>query len=508
MLRELLERVRTLSRSFAVKLIVLLAIFVSVPLILYGQFEAADDAKVRLLQQAVEQEGQLVARAIEPALESFEPRSPDRLTQTLARIAGTDTKVKLLLRPAGSFGPNEFFYIASNPAVSADYLESERRDLIHSGVFEVLHDSCAGDYQLGLRFTNPAGAEEVLTSIVPLNLKTGCWVVVTSHGSADFIGSPLGRPYWRSPEVRIAAAVYGLLVLIALSFFFDVWRSLSRFQRVAKEIRTRGAVHNSFQRLNRIPELAGIAREFDHLVQALSGSARVIRQVAEENAHALKAPLAVISQSIEPLKRAIAPDDQRRQRALQLIERSVARLDSLVSASRRLGEATAESIDPPLARINISKLTTGMVEGYGEIATQRSVKFKTEIHPALHVRASEDLLEVAIENVFDNAVSFSPPGGEVKVGLKREGDDAVLTVADKGPGVPGEHLDRIFDRYFSLRAGTHEAEGGAEERASQDNFGIGLWIVRRNIEAMGGSVSARNQPQGGFLVSARLPLTS
>jgi len=504
--RELIERVRTLGRSFAVKLIVLLVIFVSVPLILYGQFEAADDAKVRLLQQAVAQEGRLIARAIQPQLETFDPRTPDRLTQAVARIAGEQTNVKLLLRPTGR-GANEFFYIASNPAVSAEYLESERQNLIRTGVFEVLSDTCAGEYQLGLRFTNPAGAEEVLTSITPTNLRTGCWVLVTSHSSANFVGSSIGRPYWQSPEVRIAAAVYGLLVIIALSFFFDVWRSLSRFQRLAKDIRMRGATHTSFQRLNRIPELAGIAREFDHLVRALSGSARVIRQVAEENAHALKAPLAVISQSIEPLRRAIAPDDQRRQRALQLIERSVARLDSLVSASRRLGEATAESIDPPLARINLSKLTAGMVEGYGEVATARGVRFKSEIHPSLHVRASEDLLEVAIENVFDNAVGFSPFNSEVRVGLKRDGDDAVLTVEDRGPGVPTEHLDRIFDRYFSLRAAT-EGEIDVEDRAGHDNFGIGLWIVRRNIEAMGGSVSARNRPQGGFLVSARLPLTS
>lgn len=507
MLRRLVERFRTFSRSFAVKLTVLLVIFISVPLILYGQFEAADDAKLRLLQQAVGQEGGLIARAIQPALETFEPRAPDRLTQAVARIAGTRTNVKLLLRPAGSFGPNEFFYIASNPAVPAEYLESERLNLIRTGVFEVLKDSCAGEYQLGLRFTNPAGAEEVLTSITPLNLNTGCWVVVTSHGSENFVGSSIGRPYWTSPEVRIAAAVYGLLVLIALSFFFDVWRSLSRFQRLAQEIRVRGAAGQSFKRLNRIPELDGVAREFDHLVQALSGSARVIRQVAEENAHALKAPLAVISQSIEPLKRAIAPDDTRRQRALQLIERSVARLDSLVSASRRLGEATAETIDPPLARINISKLATGMVEGYGELADTRSVTFKADIHPSLHVQASEDLLEVAIENVFDNAVSFSPAGGEVKVRLQREGHDAVLMVEDHGPGVPAEHLDRIFDRYFSLRAGGIDGEPENDERTAHENFGIGLWIVRRNIEAMGGSVSARNRAQGGFIVSARLPLT-
>src|SRR4029078_2364732 len=67
--RELIERVRTLGRSFAVKLIVLLVIFVSVPLILYGQFEAADDAKVRLLQQAVAQAGRTVRRRVPPQVE-------------------------------------------------------------------------------------------------------------------------------------------------------------------------------------------------------------------------------------------------------------------------------------------------------------------------------------------------------------------------------------------------------------------------------------------------------
>lgn len=502
---KIFRHIFALWQSFAAKLVLLLVIFVAVPMALYGQFHAADADKNALLYRSVQEEGRLIAESLRSLLESFQAKSAGKLGDALARIGGERINVKLLFRPAGVVGPDSFFYMAASPPLSTDHLEKEREDLLNAGILEKLRDTCEGNRPLAVRYTNPAGAEEILTSITPTNLRSGCWIVITSHATEEFVSSSIGRPYWKTPEVRIAATIYLLLAVIVLSLFLDVWRSLRRFEKLARAIRTERVEGQSFRALNRIPELDRVAEEFDRLVHALRESAQTIRQAAEENAHALKVPLAVISQSIEPLKRTLNMNDGRGRRAVELIERSVARLDALVSAARRMEQATAELIDPPHQLIDLSGLIKGMLDAYRETMAARGLILRAEIQPDIGAWGGEDLFEVVVENLVENAISFSPKGGELAVTLNACGSGVVLMVEDQGPGVPHAYLDRIFERYFS-----HRPTPGADGQPGQDrsNFGIGLWIVRRNVEAVGGSVAARNQEAGGLLVTVTLPRVS
>jgi two-component system sensor histidine kinase ChvG len=120
--------------------------------------------------------------------------------------------------------------------------------------------------------------------------------------------------------------------------------------------------------------------------------------------------------------------------------------------------------------------------------------------PGLFVLGTEEMIETVVENLIDNAVSFSPAGGEILIHLTRDGHFAEITVSDQGPGVPAEQLERIFDRYYS------ERRGEAESDASPSYFGIGLWIARRNVEAMGGTIEAENLTPHGMAVHVRMPL--
>ena len=119
------------------------------------------------------------------------------------------------------------------------------------------------------------------------------------------------------------------------------------------------------------------------------------------------------------------------------------------------------------------------------------------------VKGGEDLIETVLENLLDNAESFSPRGGEIKLALKIENRLAVLTVEDEGPGVDPANIERIFDRYFSVREPTNGAGNGNGETT---HFGIGMWVVRRNVEALGGTVIAENRAPHGLKVKVRLPL--
>jgi len=489
--------------TFAAKIAVLLLIFLAVPLILYDQFHIANTEKNELLLANVRQQGRLVAEALRPLFGTFSPKTGAAIAERLAGVGeGSEVSIKVLLRPRGETGVDSFFFVAAWPTVSAKYLVAERNALIRTGVFDKVRETCKGNVPLAIRHANPEGAEELLASLAPVNVKSGCWVIITSYRTDTFLKSSLGRPYWRMPEVQFAAVIYVLMAVAVMWLFADAWRNLRRFEHLARRIGDASMQRASFRRLNRLPELDGVAAEIDRMVTALRDSARIIREAAEENAHAFKAPVAVISQATEPIKRSLSKDDERGRRAVALIEESVERLDALVSAARRIDEATAEVIERGLERVDLSGLLERLLDGYEISWQQAGLPLVRQISPGITVLAAPDILETVFENVLENAASFSPAGGSVRVALQRTAGGLEAQIEDEGPGVPESSLKRIFDRYVSERP---TSAGNRAPDYGLPHFGIGLWIVRRNIEAMGGHVHAENRDQGGLRVVIRMP---
>jgi two-component system sensor histidine kinase ChvG len=111
-----------------------------------------------------------------------------------------------------------------------------------------------------------------------------------------------------------------------------------------------------------------------------------------------------------------------------------------------------------------------------------------------------------LENIFDNAIEVSPNGSKIIVELRSVQNRAELAVLDRGPGVPHGELTRIFERYVSLRSKPKPSEDGDDE--ASPHMGIGLWIVRRNLQAIGGSIRAENRPDGGLAMVMRFPLVA
>jgi len=293
---------------------------------------------------------------------------------------------------------------------------------------------------------------------------------------------------------------------LTLWVFFSVRRGILRFRQVARDLRTGDAGDRSFGSQNELVELSGVAEEFDRLIQTLRASADGIRNAAEDNAHAMKTPIAIMRQSLEPLKRIVPAVETRGRRAIAVLENSIDRLDQLVSTARRMDEAMAELLDPPRQRVDLSRLLKRMMVAYGSVIESRGLKLGTELEDNVVVRASEDLLETVVENIVDNSISVSPKGTRISVSLHRNRRWADLTIADEGPGVPAEDLERIFERRFSNRP---PAAGSADAPETDSvHAGIGLWIVRRNIEAIGGQVEAKNGAAGGLVMKIQVPLAA
>src|SRR5215472_17510645 len=498
------------TSSLATKTAFLAVVFILVPIFLYLEFRRVYEESQELLLSSVRAEGRTISQSLLPLLETADNAALPDLGRHLARFASEVTTIKLLLRPADtSAGSDAFYYLASWPAVTQSNLQAEHDMLAQQGVLERLTGNCRDEMPFSLIYHRPTGGAEIITAVTPLSTALGCWAVVASFSADAFPSAHLGQPYWRTPVVRIAALGYLAMAAVTFSTLFSVRRGLRRFAERARRIRELGPDAGSFSGRTGLPELAYVGAEFDRMVDALYRSSAEIRGTAEENAHAFKTPIAVIRQSLEPLRRALGEDNQRAQRAIGFVEHSLDRLDGLVAAARRLDEATAEQLVEPRVPVDLGRIIGGLIQIQSAVLAGRDVTIILASHelpmsadlvPGIFVLGTEEMIETIAENLIDNAVSFAPPGSEILVHLSRDDSFAHLTISDQGPGVPVEQLERIFDRYHSERH--TEASDGAPE----SHFGIGLWLARRNVEAMGGTIEAENRTPHGLAVHVRLPL--
>lgn len=487
-----------LLRSFAVKLAVTAVIFAVVPGMLYSQLEQTERQRSALMLQLVQEQGRLVGEALSPLLDRFSPREAPALEAAVRRLTEGTVAVKVLFRPAALQDASGFLLVAAAPETDAAQARQTMAQLVANGVLSHLDASCSGNAPLALHL--PTGPEapsgDLLTYLAPHRTAAGCWVVLTAQPTGSLPEQLIGRPYWQSPDLRVAASVYLLMAVLVLSLFTDAWRDLRRFRAVARAV-MRGDGRASFAATGTVAELTDVAADLDAMVSTLKRSETLLRQAAEENAHALKGPLAVIAQATEPLERAIPADNTRARRSLSLIGQSVNRLDALVSAIRRTDEAIAGLIDVPRQPVALSALLADLAQGYTRLAAERSLRLDSAIPPGITVTGGGDLLEVIAENLLDNALDFAPPGTALSLTLRRDRGMAVFCVRDHGPGVAEADLERIFERHVSQRP---------DHPAGPDHYGLGLWIVRRNAEALGGRAWAENAPGGGLAVSVALPL--
>lgn len=473
----------------------------ALPAVLYSQFESADAQRRDFISRGIQQRSWLIAQALKPILD--QPAGPPHkaLNEQLARFGDERTLLKLMFRPANASVDGSFYYIASAPEARSDGIGAELESLSQRGILQQLAERCQWDQPLDIRYRQADGQEEILTSIIPIQSRWGCWVLISAHPTTEFLNISIGRTYWQTREVRIAAAIYFAFALLAILIALSVWRSLHHFRRVAREMRYGRTTEKSFADRNVVPELTSVATDFDHLVADLRHIAQDIRQSTEDNAHSYKGPIGTIQSSLEPIKRVVPADNPRASRALQLIDVSLARLHALVNATQRLDHNTADLIDTPRTPVDLTQVVGDVLFRYRETLGERNLRLTRILEENLVVRAGRGVLDIVFENILSNAISFSPSGSTISVYLFREGDSILLHVDDEGPGIDADKVEHIFDRYFSLRpqipAGMSDDEPG--------HAGLGLWIVRRNVEAVGGHVAAVNRIRGGLSMRITLP---
>ena len=477
----------------------LVGIFIALPVVLYGQFESADRQMRELVTRAIRDRSGLIADALAPTLKSVDRDGQAALNEHLSRYASDGTVLKLMFQPGEDRHAGRFYFVASAPQIRADEVAAELDELGHRGILQRISDACRWDAANEIRYRQASGTVELLTSIIPIRAAGGCWVLTSTHTTSEFLNTSIGRPYWETREVRVAAAIYLVLAVLALLVAISIRLTLRRFRDVAAEISQGRIGDNAFSHRNVVPELASVARDFDKLVHELRGVSQQIRQSAEDKAHSFKTPLATIRSALEPVRRAVPEDNQRARRALTIVDSALTRLLDLVIAAQRHDISTAELIEAPRVPTDFVQLVGDAALHFREILTSKDIRLIRRLDERAIVRAGHGMLEVVLQNVLENAISFSPRGGIIVLALTVNGEMVELQVDDEGPGVDSAKIPHMFERYFSSRP--HDGP----EDASSGHAGLGLWIVRRNVEALGGRVRAANRIGGGLSISITLP---
>ena len=280
----------------------------------------------------------------------------------------------------------------------------------------------------------------------------------------------------------VAAAVMVVLsMLLAGTIAGPVRRLAEGAERVRRRIRTRVEIPDFTRRRDEIGHLSGALRD---MTSALYSRIEAIESFAADVAHELRNPLTSLRSAVETLP--MAKTDQNRKRLLDVIEHDVKRLDRLISDISDASRLDAELQRQEVATVELAKLLDALVKAANEIRIDDvtvTLAFEGGSPENFQVPGHDSRLGQVVSNLVDNARSFSPPGGSVRITCRRLKKEIEITVDDDGPGIRPEALDKIFERFYTDRP--HQGFG--------QNSGLGLSISKQIIEAHGGRIWVENR---------------
>jgi two-component system phosphate regulon sensor histidine kinase PhoR len=222
--------------------------------------------------------------------------------------------------------------------------------------------------------------------------------------------------------------------------------------------------------------------------------ASIRRDFVANASHELKTPVSSIIASSEALTLAVERGDNAAINFARNLEASARQLDNMVSDLLDLSRLEREV--PEVERLRLDLLVSEEVAALQDVAGKAGVGLAIDADDVSVMGNWRDLA-MAVRNLLDNAVRYTPGGGSVDVTVSIDGDSAMVEVTDTGAGIPTRDLERVFERFYRVDAARSRRTGGT---------GLGLSIAKHVIESHGGTISARSQLDVGSTFTIRLPL--
>lgn len=282
----------------------------------------------------------------------------------------------------------------------------------------------------------------------------------------------------------------GLAITLLLSFFLGrtIARPIRKLARAAERVRRAiGREENIPLFAERNDEIGDLSRSLSEMTFALYNQIDAIETFAADVAHELKNPLSSMRSAVETLETTDRAD--LRKKLLAILNDDVKRLDRLITDISDASRLDAELARGSMEVIDLGVMINTIIDAYFSIAAKRAITFEFDQSEAgvYLVSGIDSRLGQVWRNLLDNALSFSPDGGVIKVQLTKSEDCVTCIIEDGGPGMPEGAEEKIFSRFYS------------ERPASEDfgtHSGLGLAICKQIVEAHSGTIIAINRTDG------------
>jgi two-component system, OmpR family, phosphate regulon sensor histidine kinase PhoR len=220
------------------------------------------------------------------------------------------------------------------------------------------------------------------------------------------------------------------------------------------------------------------------------------RDFVANASHELRSPLTAVRAAAETL-RTVENDPAAAARFIDLIERNAERLGALIDDLLELSRIESRELKLDIEPLELAPIAERLLAQHVHRAQVSGISLAHTVESVPAVRADRRALEHVLGNLIDNAIKYSFTGAAVKISAAREEGHVRVSVSDTGPGIPAQHLPRLFERFYRVDAGRSRELGGT---------GLGLAIVKHLVEAMGGIVSVTSTPGAGSTFSFTLRL--
>lgn len=307
---------------------------------------------------------------------------------------------------------------------------------------------------------------------------------------------PLWREFWEmSTALGIALPI--VVIGVIITGYLLAARALKPVDAMAKRAAeiTAEHLHERLQIDNPDDELGQLGTEFNTTLARLESSFDQLRRFTADASHELRTPLTAIRSVGEVAFR--KPRDEKYYRNIigSMLEEAN-RLTRLVDSLLTLSRADAGRVQLHLAETSLVDLARESANLLEVLAEEKAQTLEVEGNAAITVMADRTILRQALVNLIDNAVKYSPIKGEIHVHVIEDDRDAYVEVRDSGPGIPPEHRNRIFERFYRIDKARTRAEGGT---------GLGLSIAQWAVAAHKGEIEVHCDPGPGSTFRIRLP---
>ncbi len=301
-----------------------------------------------------------------------------------------------------------------------------------------------------------------------------------------FARQQLGYLVWAAIAVLIGTALAA--ALMARSF----GQPIRAIARGTHELA--GGRYDARLQMDRSDELGRLAADFNRLAEALQNAQQDRRQWVADTSHELRTPVSILRGELESLEAGMRPLDNS---ALQSLSVEVKRLNGLIDDLHQLAQSDSGAFTFKRTPVDLGRLIEETEGRFRDRANTADLTINLDIDSLEPVLGDQDRLGQLLDNLMENALRYTDPGGEVHVVAKVLNSQIHVAVADSGPGVPDEALPRLFDRLYRVEASRNRDYGAS---------GLGLAICESIVKAHGGTICAAHSDFGGLLICVVLPL--